>query len=435
MRRKKVRLTSYFLLLTALFLASFFMLHSEKKVTAQTRETGQLRTLFALTEYAENLTPALEKAAIVSSPPLLTEQLINVVENAVAARLMLEEFSSEDFSDLCRILRQTSDFAQSLGRTVAAGQALTSAERENLRTLADFSARLARQLTFLSGAVLAGEVTLGEATAATEKIPLPALRDELPKLMTALEGMPKLIYDGPFSDSTEDKAESESANAVSKDSAAATAADFLHTTVVQLRSLDEQNTPYPAYCFYLNGRSVKVSKSSGRITELSQAVHVGVVQISDDEGIQAAATFLAQLGYGQLQNVSARDTDGVRTYVFVPTQAGVRLYPDGVKVSVSLADGAVVGLDASAWVLGGRTRRLPAPALSASDALAHVPEGMQSQSAPRLALIPQGKAELLCWELRCRNTAADCLLYVDAQTGAQVDVLLVTENEGTLVTQ
>lgn len=54
----------------------------------------------------------------------------------------------------------------------------------------------------------------------------------------------------------------------------------------------------------------------------------------------------------------------------------------------------------------------------------------------RLALIPTpGEDEVLCWECTCQTEeGTHCMVYVNAQTGAEEKILLLQEDEtGTLV--
>ncbi|MDR1409729.1 MAG: germination protein YpeB [Oscillospiraceae bacterium] len=436
MRRKKIRVICFLAVLTVLFGAAFLMLQTNRRATADVARTEKLGALLRLTEYTQSLSPELEKAAVLSSPSLFSEHLGAIIENAACARISLDSLTdgTEDYAGLYRIYRQVSDFALYLQRELSAGRALPAQRRESLHALAAFTQSLTKQLTLLSIAVMAGEKSLENAGTALSKAKSPLLADGLPDINKALDGLPKLIYDGPFSDS---EAAPEGAidkkGWVSKEKAAEIAAKYLDTKPVLLRALDEQDTPYPAYCWYFGNKGVKVAKKGGILTELSQAVHAGAAKLTDAEVHSAAAKHLKKLGFADMRAVSAKDADGVRTMEYVYDGGGVLCYPDTVKVSVAMDTGEVVGLDAGAYVINHVERNLPRATLSAAAALRLVPDSLEAEDRPRLALIPKGKAEVLCWELLCRGNGTECLFYLSAEDGKEEDVLLVMREGETML--
>ena len=78
--------------------------------------------------------------------------------------------------------------------------------------------------------------------------------------------------------------------------------------------------------------------------------------------VEAARAFLAARGYGEMHESYFSRYDGILTVNFAAVQDDVVLYPDLVKVQVSLRDGAVIGHGGgrlSAQPRRARTRRCP----------------------------------------------------------------------------
>jgi len=453
MHRKKIRILSFFAALTLLF-AAVFIMHGLGRRTANERmREEKLGALLQLTEYTQNLTPALEKAAAISSPALFSEQLGIIVENAACARLSLDVLTdgSEDYASLQRVFRQTGDFALYLQRELSAGRELPLQRRKALQELAAFTNSLCKRLTLLSGAVLSGEKSFEGTKPLLGKGSIPLLNEELPAINNALNSLPRLIYNGPFSDEKEYSPQKISKiDVISKDKAMETAAKFLEIEPILLRELPEQSEPYLAYCWYYGNRSVKVAAKSGVVSELIKNARAGAAAITNEEAQSAAAKFLKKLGFNNMQAVSAQDIDGVRRFEFVPVVDGVTYYPDAVKVSVALDTGDVASFDALMYVMNHRERDLPMIKLTAKTALDLLPSGLEAIGEPGLALISKRNTEILCWEINCKSAreldaksvsgsiAADgsaatlavpveYMIYLNAVSGIQEDVVLVPD--------
>ena len=54
--------------------------------------------------------------------------------------------------------------------------------------------------------------------------------------------------------------------------------------------------------------------------------------------------------------------------------------------------------------------------------------------AARLCIIPRNRAEYLCYEITASDSTGDFLVYVDAQTGVERDLMqVISRDNGTLV--
>ena len=111
------------------------------------------------------------------------------------------------------------------------------------------------------------------------------------------------------------------------------------------------------------------------------------------------------------------------------------LYPDLVKVQVRMDTGAVVGLEANSYWMNHVTRERLHPVLEEAEARALVSDRLDI-SASRLCVIPvddglgAGRTELLCWEFDGVWNDNRYLVYIDAETGEEAEVLKVVEGNG-----
>ena len=111
---------------------------------------------------------------------------------------------------------------------------------------------------------------------------------------------------------------------------------------------------------------------------------------------------------------------------------------DSGHLLVRMDTGDIVGLEANNYWTNHTVRENLTPALSAEEAQRFV-SGRLTVEGSRLCVIPvddgmnTGVTEKLCWEFSGTWSSSRYLVYIDAQTGAEEQVLkVVTGNDGTL---
>ena len=114
-------------------------------------------------------------------------------------------------------------------------------------------------------------------------------------------------------------------------------------------------------------------------------------------------------------------------------QNGVILYPDLIKLQLSARDGAVIGLEAAHYWMNHVERNLALPVLNEEEALSRLAPQLTARSV-RLSLIPVNAGEVLCYEIRATDGVDEFLVYIDAATGAERELMqVVSDANGSLV--
>ena len=174
--------------------------------------------------------------------------------------------------------------------------------------------------------------------------------------------------------------------------------------------------------------SAGVTKAGGEVLYLLSDSAVDAVNLTDRQAVDAARAVLLARGYGEMEMSYYSRFEGIMTVNFAAVQNGVVLYPDLVKVQVSMADGAVVGLEAANYLMNHVPRTLEIPALSESDAIARIGGALTPVSA-RLCVIPENTSEYLCYEVKAASGQDTFLAYIDAMTGVERRLLQVISDE------
>lgn len=179
---------------------------------------------------------------------------------------------------------------------------------------------------------------------------------------------------------------------------------------------------------------VEVTKQGAQVLQVTNSRPVSGAALSREAAIQAAAEFLLQRGYANMDHSYSIDLGDVLTVHFAPRQDGVYCYPDLIKVSVALDNGGLIGFQSEGYLMNHRIRDLPAPAVTADQARSAVGDALKVL-AHQLAVIPTGgEHEVLCHEFKCETeTGSHMLVYLNAATGQEENILLLLEDEsGTL---
>ena len=252
--------------------------------------------------------------------------------------------------------------------------------------------------------------------------------------------MPSLVYDGPFSEHLTGRSPQYLAGkgTVTQDEARARAAAFLdlRPEIFELTSQGEGELPAWGFTAAVDGGElyVEVTRQGGQVLEVLSSRPVDEAVLTRAEALDMASAFLKARGFPAMKESYFIDQGDVLTIHFAALEGEVLCYPDLVKVAVALDNGDVVGFESAGFLMNHRTRQLSEAAISESAASQVVGSSLEILSH-QLTLIPSGgEYEVLCHEFKCRTQEdTHVLIYVNAQTGQEEQILLLLEDEsGTL---
>ena len=343
------------------------------------------------------------------------------------SNLALLPLGQETVSATLKFINQAGDFSTALSTRLANGGELTAEDYEALerlsQTAAAFSVRMGRLLD---------RYERGEAVFDADDYDATGEESLYPITGTAAD-YPVLLYDGPFSDGRADGEFKGLAglDAVEEPTARQALSAFLGGGA-ELEFTGESAIPVDCYEYTARvggyALTAGVTKAGGQVLYILPDTPVETANLTDRQAIDAARAFLLARGYGELELSYSSRFDGILTVNFAPVQDGVVLYPDLIKAQVSLADGAVVGLEAANYLMNHVPRRLELPSLTEQDAIARIGGALTPLSA-RLCVIPENTSEVLCWEVRATAGQDTFLVYIDAATGIERRLMQVIGSE------
>ena len=408
------------------------MFFQQRKTIAEQQRVIDAQTesaYHALSNDLNDLNVALSKLEAASTPARLSKSFSDIRRlsaGAVRALSLLPVAHAND-AGLMQFLTRTGDYAETLMDRVLGGQILTEDELNSLGELKTCCAELSESY---DGACRTGE------------FPAPVQdgfygeRDE-----ENITNYPSLLYDGPFSESSED----------------AKPLGLPEETVDEAEAMRRASALFPDRALRLDGRTegtivtydfsanddrgelcVSITERGGEVLYFMgtpSGTKNDPPSDGESERLHAAASdYLSAHGFGRMEPSYAQYYAGTVVLNYAAVQSGVILYADLVKVYVDRDTQAVIGLDAQNYRFHHRERDFSDPILTEKDALTTLSDALTLEKIS-LALIPKSNTrEVLCYECKCTRGETFFIVYINAQTGAEEEIFeVINSEEGDLV--
>lgn len=386
------------------------------------QENEYKQSLYLACDSMKNLDANLGKIAVSSDTAHQTEMLAKVVvhSNQVNQCLSALPFEASDKLANCqKFVNQTQDYATYLLGKLSSGEKLSADERVALCNLDYVAANL---YDFLQGYAESDSgmfITNGNG-----QNNVGALSDSLNDVDDNAFDYEKLIYDGPFSDSVEHKTLTPSKTLSRKQldtianelfDGATFNAEINHEGNMYLYDVENGRVYLSA-----DGKVVQYEAYSEIADETEQPVSKSV---KCDECIAVAEEFCRKLGY-DVKGVWVSKTQDTVTYVNCATvKDDVIIYPDLIKVAVN-AQGEAVGFEARAYLLNHTDWDVTFGQTSEDDARKALDGTLKVTNVAR-ALIEKNNKHYLCYEFQCMQGDRQYYVYVDSNTGNEVQIFKV----------
>lgn len=398
--------------------------------TLERQYEGALSGAVSLMEQAQI---KLEKLDVATDEKARAQLLASIGRDAsqVQAALSLMPLSHESARDAVKFANQLCDYTDSL---ILSGDA----SRERLYPLSVTCGQLADALAGAQSALREGNLSL-----ITEESTFFASADAQQRPMDGISqdiAYPTLVYDGPFSDTRragEPRALGD-ARVTAQEAAAAAKAYIGQTRVADVTPTVETGGAMLAYCFTARlqdgvSLQIAVTKTGGRVLWMSPEHAAFATNTGLEECRAAADAFLSRNGYGGMRANYWQMYDGLAVISYAATQDEVILYPDLVKVQVRMDSAEVVGVEANHYLMNHTARALGSPALSLSQAQARVSSQLSVTAALR-CVIPKNGGEKHCYEFTGTYQGQTYLVYINADTGEQEELLKVVHTQNGVLT-
>ncbi|MDD4769772.1 MAG: germination protein YpeB, partial [Eubacteriales bacterium] len=252
----------------------------------------------------------------------------------------------------------------------------------------------------------------------------------------SFQEFPTLIYDGPFSDHmTSMEPKGLTGEDISVEDAQKRLTDFFGADrIVSVEHAgDIQADTLPAYNFKIKFKdrpedefaTADITKKGGHVIWMLYNRDIGQEALDVEKAKKTGLEFLQSKGYTSMKDTYYIKEDSTATINYAYEQDGVVVYPDLIKVKIALDTGEVVGFESKGFIMSHTKREIPAPGITEESARGKIMKNADIGSVG-LAIIPtKFGTEIFCYELKGKLGDKDFIVYINAVTGKEEQVLII----------
>lgn len=124
----------------------------------------------------------------------------------------------------------------------------------------------------------------------------------------------------------------------------------------------------------------------------------------------------------------------VITVNYAYNQNDVIVYPDLIKVKIALDNGEVLGIEATKYLNSHKEKReLKEVKVTKEQATELINPSLEIKAVNQAIIPTEWHTEIQCWEVQGNTGENDFLVYINVETGAEEDILMIIDTpNGTL---
>ena len=126
--------------------------------------------------------------------------------------------------------------------------------------------------------------------------------------------------------------------------------------------------------------------------------------------------------------------ENIITINYLYKQDNILIYPDLIKIKIALDNGEILGVETNGYLNSHIQRIDITPQITETQAKTTLNPKLEIQSSA-LAIIPtEWKTEILCYEFKGKIDETEFLVYINAKTGREENILIIKETPGGILT-
>lgn len=439
------------LMIIAIVALGIFLYRQNTKYTIATENQYNL-AFYEVVDYINNVENYLAKSIVSSSAENGAKTLMHVWREANLAQAYLSQLpiATNELHATSKFLNQVSEYSYSLATKSINNEDITDEELNNLQSLYDYSTNLNSILEQLVNDMGNGNISWAELTEDTDT----ALAQQVDNLSSSsfsnldsnfgeYEG---LIYDGAYSEHIE-SAEKKglTGNEISEEEARNIAKSIIgEERIEEIKSNGLiENGNIVVYDFSIkikegdnnNPMTISISKTGGHVVLMNYNREISEENLSQEEANNIGKDFLTSRGFSNMKETYYLKQGNSVTINYAYEQNDVVIYPDLIKVKIALDNGEILGMETTGYLNNHTERNIPDIRISEEEAKQNLNKNLEITGSG-LAIIPtEWRTEIFCYEIKGRVNDTDFLVYINAETGAEENILVIIDTPNGVLTQ
>ncbi len=419
-----------------------YNLYEQKNKYATITENDYNKAFYEVVDYVQNVKTYLAKTMVSKTAEHGAEMLTHVwrESNLAQSYLGMLPIESQELENTEKFLNQISEFSYSLSRKTIEGNELSDDDMSKIKQLYNYSNDLSNTLNEMSDELNNGTLKWADLMKNTESSEIAEVSgfDVVEDNFHEFTG---LIYDGAFSEHiTSSEKKGLTGDDIDEETAKQKAEEFIGKDKIRETKSNGyvENGDIPVYRFEITTNEeqnvgISISKKGGHVVFLNYNRNVTEEKISPEEAVQKGKEYLNNKGFPNMQETYYLKENGFITVNYAYKQNNVVIYPDLIKVKIALDNGEIIGLESTGYLNNHYERNISKNLISIEDAKKQLTNNIEIKSEG-LAIIPtEWNTEILCYEFKGKVEDIDFIAYINAETGEEEDILIITNTpNGTL---
>jgi len=409
------------------------------------------RAFYDMVSYVGNVETLLAKSLITATPTRTATTLQEAWRQSNLAQTNLGQLpvSQPILANTSKFLTQVGDLSNALNNQNMRGKPLSSDQYKTVERLYNYAVTLGKSLSNLQNQIGSGRLKWGEladrGTKLFKKTSASTSEKELENVDKTFQDYPKLIYDGPFSDHmTSAEPKGLTGDEMNSEQAKKSAIDFIGADRIKdIKDVGKNDSGLiKTYSYSVSLRNapeenrinIGVTQKGGHIYWMLYSRPVKDKKLDIDQAKKKGKEFLESKGYKNMADTYYLTEDNTATINYAYKQDDVMVYPDLIKLKIALDTGEITGFEAKAYICSHTERTIPKPVITMEEAKSRINTRMQLLSSG-FAIIPTNyKSEKLCYEFKGRLNKNDFIIYINAETGEEEDILMIVNTPNGVLT-
>ena len=418
-------------------LIAFFNLKKTDKQSNKVLESVYSSSYYSMVDSVNNLQVSADKFETVTTSGAQRDLLRDMEQDCayVVAGLSVLPIDAENSNSAIKFFNQISGMCEAYIKTIDKGESLTT-EQLLLVDKAEYALSIIKsKLNTHNDMVRKGDYEFISVSVFNDK-GVTQFSNSIGDLTATEVDYPTMIFDGPFSESLENK---QIRGLAKEEITKEQAQDYLTNTVYQgqdvnVEYVNETDGDFVTYDFKVvkNDKEymAQVTKRQGVLLTLLGYAENGESSISSEKAQELAQGFASKVGFGELVTTWLEVKDNVAYINLAPTQDGVVLYPDLVKVKVDMFSEEIIGFEAKNYAFNHINRTFET-SITLKEAEQKLGFDYVVLNTRKAIIALENDIEVAVYEFACERISGLFYYYVDANTGDIVEILKVVDSNGT----
>lgn len=412
------------------------------------------KSMYELINYVQNVEILISKARITTTSLESSKIYADIWRQSNLAKENLASLpvDQKSMSNTSKFLAQVSDYSYSLMKQTIDGNKISDDQYKTLADVNNKAEEISNVLNDIYSDLNKGNLKWDEVEKQGDSKLEKQKKDgevlsNISKISTTFTEYEGLIYDGAYSNHIleakpvmiEDK------QVVTVEQATEKVREVLKNTkknveIESIKNIGESQGTLDVYEFEAKYKEregsvhVEITKKGGMLSLFIYDRKVSKQNKSQEECEKIGIEYLKSIGIENVEATYYLTVENMITINYAAVQNNITLYPDLVKVKIAMDDGEVCSVETSGYIFNHKERNDINASITLDEARKVLNKNIVINEEG-LAIIPtDSKKEVLVYEFKGRINEKDFIIYINAKTGKEENILLIVNTKGGTLT-